>query len=77
MPEYIGQYFLDLYKSDPSWNFIFFYDPSQLERVVDGFLMTLELSIICVILSVVIGVVGAWMQTQKNPFLRILNAHFY
>ena len=72
MPELISQYFLNLYKSDPKWNFIFFYDSTQFERVVEGFWMTLELSIICVVLSVVIGVLGAWMQTQKNPILRIL-----
>ena len=34
--------------------------------------MTLELAVICVILSVVIGVVGAWMQNQPNRLLRWL-----
>ena len=34
--------------------------------------MTVELSVICVVLSVLIGVAGAWMQTQKNPILRII-----
>ena len=72
MPELFSQYFLNLYKSDPNWNFIFFYDDSQLERVIEGFWMTVELSIICVVLSIVIGVVGAWMQTQKNPVLRLV-----
>ena len=72
MPEAISQYFLNLYKSDPNWNFIFFYDSAQLERVIDGFWMTVELSIICVVFSVVIGIVGAWMQTQKNPILLII-----
>ena len=72
MPEAISQYFLNLYKSDPSWNFIFFYDSAQLDRVIEGFWMTVELSIICVLFSVIIGIVGAWMQTQKNPILRII-----
>ena len=72
MPEVVSQYFLNLYKSDPTWNFIFFYDSSQFERVLEGFWMTVELSVICVVLSVVIGVAGAWMQTQKNPILRII-----
>ena len=72
MPEAVSQYFLNLYNNDPSWNFIFFYDSVQLERVIEGFWMTVQLSIICVVSSVVIGIVGAWMQTQKNPILRII-----
>ena len=72
MPEFIRIFFLELYKNDPKWNFIFFYDSSQADRVMEGFWMTLELAVICVILSVVIGVVGAWMQNQPNRVLRIL-----
>ncbi len=64
MPEVVSQYFLNLYKSDPTWNFIFLYDSSQFGRVLEGFRMTVELSVICVVLSVLIGVPGAWMQTQ-------------
>jgi len=70
MPDFVSQYFLNLYKSDPKWNFIFFYDSSQADRVIEGFWMTLELAIVCVVLSVVIGIIGAWMQTHKNPVLR-------
>ena len=72
MPEYVSQYFLELYKSDPKWNFIFFYDSVQAERVLEGFWMTIELAVICVVLSVVIGVVGAWMQKQPNRIFRML-----
>ena len=79
MPEYVSQYFLELYKSDPKWNFIFFYDSVQAERILEGFWLTIELAVICVVLSVVIGVVGAWMQKQPNrifSFLAILWKHF-
>ncbi|HIO82894.1 MAG TPA: amino acid ABC transporter permease [Deltaproteobacteria bacterium] len=72
MSESISQFFLELYKSDPKWNFIFFYDPVQADRVFEGFWMTIELAVICVVLSVVIGVVGAWMQNQPNRILRML-----
>ena len=54
-----SQFFLDLYKSNPKWNFIYFYDPVQTDRVIEGFWTTLELAVICVIFSVIIGVVGA------------------
>jgi len=56
------QYFFDLAQQNPKWNFIYLYDPSQTERVIDGLLMTIQLSVVCVILSVIIGVVGAWIQ---------------
>ena len=72
MPEAIGHFFLELYKSDPKWNFIFFYDPVQMDRVIEGFWTTIELAVVCVLSSVVIGIVGAWMQNQPNRFLRIL-----
>jgi len=66
------QYFYDLAQTHPKWNFIYLYDPTQTARVVEGFWMTLELSIICVILSVVIGVVGAWAQGAHSKTLRLV-----
>lgn len=72
MLESFSQYFLQLYEGDPKWNFIFFYDPVQWDRVVEGFWNTVLLSLVCVILSVVIGVVGAWLQTLPNRTLRML-----
>ncbi|MDB4583293.1 amino acid ABC transporter permease [Draconibacterium sp.] len=66
------QYFYDLAQTHPKWNFIYFYDPTQTARVVEGFWMTLELSIICVILSVIIGVVGAWAQGAHSKTLRLV-----
>ncbi|MEM7561600.1 MAG: amino acid ABC transporter permease [Pseudomonadota bacterium] len=65
------QYFYDLAQENPKWNFIYFYDPVQADRVIEGLWMTLELSIICVILSVIIGVVGAWAQGAKSKTVRL------
>ena len=48
----------------------FHHDPVQWERVVEGFWVTLELSIACVILSVIIGVVGAWLQRARLRTIR-------
>ena len=70
MPEFIRQFFLEIYKNDPKWNFIYFYDSVQADRVIEGFWTTIELSVICVFLSVVIGIVGAWMQKKPNRLLR-------
>jgi polar amino acid transport system permease protein len=66
------QYFYDLAQTHPKWNFIYLYDPSQTARVIEGLWMTLELSIICVIFSVVIGVVGAWAQGAHSKTLRLV-----
>jgi polar amino acid transport system permease protein len=66
------QYFYDMAQTHPKWNFIYLYDPTQTARVVEGFWMTLELSVICVILSVVIGVVGAWAQGAQSKTLRLV-----
>ena len=66
------QYFYDLAQESPKWNFIFFYDPVQTDRVIEGLWMTLELSVICVILSVVIGILGAWLQGARSKTVRMV-----
>ncbi len=66
------QYFYDLAQEYPRWNFIYFYDPSQTERVIDGLGMTVQLSVICVICSVIIGVIGAWIQGAHSALARNL-----
>ena len=71
MIEFIRQFFLDLYEVAPRWNFIFFHDKTQWDRVVEGFWVTVELSILCVIFSVIIGIVGAWLQGSHFKFLRM------
>ena len=49
-----SQFFLDLYKSNPKWNYIHFYDPAQADRVIEGFWTTIELSVLCVLFIVAI-----------------------
>jgi len=66
------QYFYDLAQASPKWNFIFFYDPVQTDRVIEGLWMTLELSVICVILSVIIGILGAWLQGAHSKTVRMV-----
>jgi len=60
------QFFYDLSVEHPRWNFIFFYDPVQADRVLSGLWTTIELSVICVILSVIIGLIGAWLQGSDS-----------
>ncbi len=55
---------------DTGINLTFIYDSYDRNRLIDGFLMTVWLSIICLVLSVVIGVVGAWAQGARSVILR-------
>ncbi|MFI4952844.1 MAG: amino acid ABC transporter permease [Burkholderiales bacterium] len=46
-------------------NLTIFYDQFDRNRFVGGFWTTFKLSLICIVLSVLIGVVGAWLQGSK------------
>ncbi len=70
MLEAFSQYFVELADNYPRWNFIFFYEPRQWARIVKGLQYTLMLSFACVILSVIIGVVGAWLQNSPSKWVR-------
>lgn len=72
MIEIIQSFFRELAQTHPKWNFIFFYEPSQWARVVSGLAVTIELSVACVVLSLVIGIFGAWAQGAPSPILRWL-----
>lgn len=70
MIEAFQQYFRDLADTHPSWNVVFFYDPVQFDRIVSGIGYTIWLAVCCVFFSVIIGVVGAWMQGSPLRVLR-------
>lgn len=64
------EFFRDLANDAPRWNFIWLYDAKQAGRILSGLWMTIKLSVACVLLSVVIGVLGAWAQGAQNRVLR-------
>ena len=76
MLEQIQDYFRALAETHPKWNFIYIYDPVQAGRVADGLWMTIQLSVVCVAFSVVIGVVGAWLQGAHSRWVRRLVAAY-
>ena len=53
-------------------NLTIFYDAYDAERMLDGFLNTIWLSLVCLVLSVVIGIVGAWLQGSSFKWTRRL-----
>jgi polar amino acid transport system permease protein len=70
MIETIQEAFRALAADYPTWNFIFFYEPSQWDKVVGGFWMTIKLSVVCVLFSILIGIVGAALQGAHSAILR-------
>ena len=53
-------------------NLTIFYDAFDRARFASGFLMTVELSVVCIVLSVVIGIVGAWIQRSHLRVARTI-----
>lgn len=51
-------------------NLSFIYDSYDRTRLLDGFLTTIWLSIICLVLSVIIGILGAWLQGSHLKWTR-------
>src|SRR5215831_8399100 len=53
-------------------NLTIFYDSFDRARFIHGFLTSLRLMALCLVASVVIGVVGAWIQRSRMALLRAL-----
>lgn len=51
-------------------NFTVFYDPFDGARFLHGFWVTVELSVITIIASVFVGILGAWAQGTRSIWLR-------
>ena len=51
-------------------NLTIFYDAFDRRRFIGGFVTTVELATSCILLSVVIGVVGAWLQGSRRRITR-------
>jgi polar amino acid transport system permease protein len=65
----IADWFLWLYQ-ETGINLTIVYDPFDRGRFVEGFLTTVWLSLVCLVFSVVIGVVGAWLQGSHLVWTR-------
>ena len=65
-------YFRQLAEEAPRWNFIWMYEERQQGKILSGLWMTIKLSVMCLIFSVIIGVVGAWMQGAPSRIVRAI-----
>lgn len=62
-------WFEQLYR-DTGINLTIFYDPFDRARMIEGFFTTIKLSMVCLVFSVMIGVVGAWLQGSRLVWTR-------
>ena len=65
----IAAWFKHLYQNT-GINLTIVYDPFDRARFLDGLLITFELSVICIAGSIVVGVIGAWLQGSKLTWTR-------
>lgn len=52
------------------FNFSIFYDAFDQRRFLQGLRTTIWLSVLCIVLSIVIGLIGAWMQGSRSLLAR-------
>ncbi|GHC68034.1 amino acid ABC transporter permease [Limoniibacter endophyticus] len=52
-------------------NFIVFYDEYEFDRFIEGASLSLQLMALSILLSLVIGILGAWAQTSKSALVRV------
>ena len=52
-------------------NFVFFYDKFERDHLLRGMATTLELSVVCIVLSIIIGIIGAWLQGARLAIVRL------
>lgn len=53
-------------------NLVHFYDSFERGRLLKGMLTTLQLSVLCIGLSILIGIFGAWLQGSRFRILKTL-----
>ncbi|UEM07160.1 amino acid ABC transporter permease (plasmid) [Skermanella rosea] len=75
MFEEIAPVFRELYETT-GINFVFLYDPFEWERLFEGIVLSLQLIVACLTLSIIIGIIGAWAQGAQSRLLRTVVAGY-
>jgi polar amino acid transport system permease protein len=71
----IYDWFRDFYERT-GINLTFIYDDFDRARMIKGFFLTLELAVVTILLSVLVGIGGAWLQGSKFIWIRRIIAAF-
>ncbi len=69
MLDAIATFFRNLYETT-GWNFTVFYDGYDASNFFEGILVTIELTVVSIVASIAIGIVGAFMQSSGPSWLR-------
>src|SRR5215471_21551092 len=69
------EWFLEL-NATTGIKFTIFYDAFDRARFINGFLTSVRLMALCILASVVIGVLGAWAQGSRLRLLRAVMAAY-
>ncbi len=73
--ELFADFFRNLYDTT-GLNFVIFYEAYEYERFVTAIWTSLKLIVICLILSLIVGIVGAWAQGAQSRILRLVMAGY-
>ncbi len=73
--ELFADFFRNLYDTT-GLNFVIFYEAYEYERFVTAIWISLKLIVICLILSLIVGIVGAWAQGAQSRLLRLVMAGY-
>jgi polar amino acid transport system permease protein len=73
--EFYADFFRDLYDTT-GLNFVIFYEEYESVRFVAAVWTSLKLIIICLIFSLIVGIIGAWAQGAKSRLLRLAMAGY-
>ena len=75
MPEFLSAYFSGLYE-ETGLNFVIFYEEYEYNRFVYAIGVSLQLIVACILFSLAIGILGAWMQGAKSRVVRLATAGY-
>lgn len=75
MLDLLSGFFKELY-DDTGLNFIIFYERYEYDRFVEAIFVSLKLIVACLILSLIVGVVGAWAQGARSRVVRYAMAGY-
>ena len=73
--ESFAEFFRDLYDTT-GLNFVIFYEEYESERIVAAVWTSFKLIVICLIFSLIVGIVGAWAQGARLRIVRLVMAGY-
>lgn len=73
--EFFADFFRNLYDTT-GLNFVIFYEAYEYDRFVTAIWTSLKLIVVCLIFSLIVGIVGAWAQGARSRLLRLCMAGY-